>query len=72
MESGMPENNRRVEALILIRNVGSAAFYWGYWWYELIKDKNMGHAYFSFQKIAMPITPLIILSIIFYFLSKQA
>jgi hypothetical protein len=49
---------------------GSIAFWCGANWYFYLKEKNNGHAYFPFQKVAMPIAPLIILSLIFYFLTK--
>ena len=49
---------------------GSLAFWFGASWYYYLKEKNKGHAYFPFQKVVMPIAPLIILSIIFYFLTK--
>ena len=49
---------------------GSIAFWCGASWYFYLKEKNGGHAYFPFQKVAMPIAPLIILSITYYFLTK--
>ncbi|MBI4778919.1 hypothetical protein HY797_00510 [Candidatus Falkowbacteria bacterium] len=50
--------------------VGSVAFWFGASWYAYFKEKNNGRAHFPFQKVLMPILPLIILSIIFYFLTK--
>jgi len=50
--------------------VGSFAFWFGASWYFYLKEKNNNHAYFPFQKVVMPISPLIILSIIYYFLTK--
>lgn len=50
--------------------VGSVAFWFGASWYAYLKERNNGHAYFPFQKVVMPIAPLIILSIIFYLLIK--
>ena len=50
--------------------VGSASFWFGASWYSYLKEKNQGRAYFPFQKVFMPIAPLILLSIIFYFLIK--
>ena len=38
--------------------------------YEEIKKKNSGKAIFPFQKIALPVGTLIILSVIFYFLTR--
>jgi len=49
---------------------GSAAFYFGASWYFYLKEKNGGRAYFPFQKVIMPVSPLLLLSIIFYFLTK--
>lgn len=49
---------------------GSISFWFGANWYFYLKEKNNSHAYFPFQKVVMPISPLIILSIIFYLLIK--
>lgn len=49
---------------------GSIAFWFGASWYYYLKEKNKGRAYFPFQKVVMPVSPLIILSIIYYFLTK--
>jgi hypothetical protein len=49
---------------------GSIAFWFGASWYEYLKEKNNNKAYFPFQKVVMPILPIIILSIMFYFLTK--
>jgi hypothetical protein len=49
---------------------GNIFFFLSAIWYEHLKKKNGGHAYFPFQKVVMPILPLIILSFIFYFLTK--
>jgi len=49
---------------------GAIAFWFGAVSYEYLKEKNNGHAYFPFQKVVMPVLPIIILSIIFYFLIK--
>ena len=50
--------------------VGSIVFWFGADWYFRLKEKNGGHAYFPFQKVVMPVSPLIIMSIVFYFLIK--
>jgi len=39
-------------------------------YYEYLKNKNGGKARFPFQKVAMPVIPLIVLSLIFYFITK--
>lgn len=49
---------------------GSSTFWFGESWYFYLKERNNGHAYFPFQKVVMPVLPLIILSIIYYFLTK--
>lgn len=38
--------------------------------YEVMKKKNGGHAHFPFEKVAIPISSLIILSAIFYFITR--
>lgn len=49
---------------------GSIGFWFGASLYFHLKEKNNGHAYFPFQKVVMPVMPLIILSLIFYFLTS--
>ncbi|MBU0744336.1 MAG: hypothetical protein KKE11_03090 [Gammaproteobacteria bacterium] len=50
--------------------VGSLAFWIGALSYEQLKKNNNNHAYFPFQKVIMPIFPLVILSMVFYILTK--
>jgi len=59
-----------VDKLLLGIIAGSIAFWFGASWYYYLKEKNQDKAYFPFQKVVMPISPLIILSIIFYLLTK--
>jgi len=69
---GNPSNalhNYGIDKLLLGIITGSIAFYFGAVWYYYLKQKNNGHAYFPFQKVVVPVSPLIILSIIFYFLN---
>lgn len=49
--------------------IGGLSFYGGAKFYNYLKAKNAGRAFFPFQKVVMPIIPLIIFSIIFYFLT---
>ncbi len=49
---------------------GAIAFWFGAVWYEYLKERNNNKAYFPFQKVVMPILPVIILSIMFYLLTK--
>jgi hypothetical protein len=49
---------------------GSIFFLIGALFYNYLKKKNNGHAHFPFEKVVFPIAPLIILSVVFYFLTK--
>jgi hypothetical protein len=55
-----------IDKLIFGIVAGSLAFWLGATWYFELKAKNGGHAYFPFQKVVMPIAPLVVLSAIFY------
>lgn len=59
-----------LDKLLLGIAVGSVAFWFGAEWYYHAKEKNGGHSYFPFQKVVMPVSPLIIMSIAFYFLTR--
>ena len=59
-----------LDKLLLGIIAGSFGFWFGASWYYYLKEKNQGRAYFPFQKVVMPIAPLILLSIIFYLLTK--
>ncbi len=59
-----------MDKLLLGIAVGSVAFFGFSAWYDYLKRKNHDHAYFPFQKVVMPIAPLIILSLVFYYLTK--
>lgn len=68
---GVPKNTfLGVDKLALGIVVGSIAFYAGAQRYERLKQKNKGHAYFPFQKVAMPVIPLILLSLVFYLVTR--
>ncbi len=62
--------NFYLDKLLLGIIVGSFAFLFSANLYSYLKEKNNGRAYFPFQKVIMPILLLIILSIVFYFLTK--
>lgn len=49
---------------------GSLIFALSAWQYEVMKKKNNGRAHFPFEKVVWPVGSLIILSIIFYFLTR--
>lgn len=58
------------DKLILGTIEGTAGFFFGAALYEYLKARNNGHAHFPYEKVAMPIAPLVIFSVIFYFLTK--
>lgn len=58
-----------IDKLILGVIIGSTGFYFGASWYFFLKKRNGGRAHFPFQKVVMPIAPLILASIIFYFVA---
>jgi len=59
-----------VDKLLVGITVGTAAFWFGAAWYLELKIKNDNRAHFPFQKIAMPVGMLAIMSLVFYFLTK--
>lgn len=50
--------------------VGTIAFYMGARWYIRIKRANGGHARFSFQKVVVPLTFLLIATLIFWLITR--
>jgi hypothetical protein len=69
--TGHPDNALfGIDKLVLGTVLGSGAFYAGAAWYERVKASNLGHAYFPFQKVVMPIAPLILLTFLFYVATK--
>ncbi|KKR49094.1 MAG: hypothetical protein UT86_C0001G0066 [Candidatus Magasanikbacteria bacterium GW2011_GWC2_40_17] len=59
-----------VDKLLLGIIVGSIFFFLVGFFYQFLKKKNGGHAHFPLQKVAMPVGVLIILSLVFYFITK--
>lgn len=59
-----------VDKLVLGILIGSIFLLAGVITYEILKKKNGGHAHFPFEKVVLPIAPLILLSVIFYFITK--
>jgi hypothetical protein len=59
-----------IDKLLVGMVFGSLAFFAGAGWYLNLKSKN-GKAHFPFQKVMMPIAGLLILSLIFYFVTKK-
>ncbi len=69
--TGHPHNKiLGVDKIIFGMVVGTIAFYLGYLLHVYLKKKHNGKSYFPFQKVVLPIAPLVILSVIFYFLTK--
>jgi len=58
-----------IDKLVIGTVIGSAFFLLGALWYARIKRRR-GHAYFPFQKVVMPIAPLIVASLILYYFVK--
>lgn len=59
-----------LDKLILGIIIGTFAFLFAVLWYEHLKRKNLNHAYFPMQKVVMPVVTLLLLSALFYFLTK--
>lgn len=59
-----------IDKLLLGIVTGSLVFLLTNLYYNYLKKKNNNHAYFPFQKVVMPISTLLILSFIFYFITK--
>ncbi len=58
-----------IDKLLLGIILGSILFVAGAASYPYFKNKELQKAYFPFQRVVMAVTPLIIFSIIFYFLT---
>lgn len=68
---GSPDNRLfGIDKILLGTALGSVGFLAANLWYNDLKKKNNDHAWFPFQKVAWPFGFLIILSLIFYFLTK--
>ena len=59
-----------IDKILLGTALGSIVFLTGSLFYFFCKKKNRGKAHFPFEKVVMPIAPLILLSIIFYFITR--
>jgi len=59
-----------IDKLVLGIVVGSVFFFIGAVHYESLKKRHNNHAYFPFQKVVWPVAPLLILTIIFYFIAR--
>ena len=60
-----------IDKLIFGLAVGSIFFLAGDLTYAFLKKRHGGRAYFAFQKIVMPILPLALLTVVFYFVTRK-
>jgi hypothetical protein len=59
-----------VDKLLLGIIFGSGVFYFGGMWHFNLKKKNNDKVHFPFQKVVIPVGLLLLLSFVFYFLTK--
>lgn len=59
-----------VDRFLLGVIVGTVAFYLGARWYIKIKRDNGGHARFPFQKVVVPLSFLIVMTVVFWLITK--
>lgn len=59
-----------IDKLVVGISFGSIIFIIAILIYEIMKKKN-GHAHFAYEKVVIPISSLIITSVIFYFITKH-
>ncbi len=60
-----------IDKLVLGIAIGSIALIAGFWLYLFIKKSNNNKPHFAYEKIVFSVLPIIILSIIFYFITKH-
>jgi len=59
-----------MDKILLGLILGSVFFLLAHSTYLLMKEKNGGHAHFPFEKIALPVGTLVVISIIFYYITR--
>lgn len=59
-----------IDKFLLGAIVGTVCFWGGARWYAEIKRKNGGHAQFAFQKVVVPVSFLLIATVVFWFITK--
>jgi len=66
---GHPENKFwGIDKILFSTIIGSLLFLIGVWLHKFLKNKNQGKSFFSFQKVVLPVSLLIIVSLIFHFI----
>ena len=58
------------DKILLGMTIGTIFFALGNTYYSYLKRKNDGHAYFPFQKVVTPVVSLLIISFVFYIITK--
>ena len=58
------------DKLILGIIEGTTGFFFGTKLYEFLKQRNDGHAHFPYEKIVFPVAAIVILTVIFYIITK--
>ncbi len=58
-----------IDKFLLGTIVGTVAFYLGARWYIKIKRENGGHAKFAFQKVVVPLSFLLVATLIFWLIT---
>jgi hypothetical protein len=59
-----------LDKIIFGSTVGAFMVYAGHWIHAYLKKKNNGKVFFSYQRVAVPVTVLLFTSLIFYFIIK--
>lgn len=59
-----------VDKFLLGIIVGTVCFWGGARWYVSIKRKNGGHAQFAFQKVVVPVSLLLVATLVFWLITK--
>lgn len=59
-----------VDKLLLGIITGTLVFLLGVWFHRFLKKRNQGKSYFPFQMVVVPISLLIIASLIFYYVNR--
>ena len=68
---GHPENMLwGMDKILLGITIGTIFFALGNSYYAYLKNKNNGHGYFPFQKVVTPVLSLLLISFIFYIITK--
>jgi len=57
-----------IDKIIFGATVGTLVFWGASWLYDYLKQKNNGRPYFQYQKVVLPVSILLIFSLLFNFL----